>query len=370
MTGDNLLKTPLYRCHLQLGARMVPFAGYEMPVQYSGVLDETKAVRAQAGLFDVSHMGQFSVRGKNSLSEVQRLVTNDLSKLGLGQAQYNMLCNEKGGVIDDLVVYKRSETETFICVNASNRHTDFEWMRSHLSSQVQLEDQSDSTALIALQGPQSETILATACDAFVLKNLKFYWAAETPVFAHPAYVSRTGYTGEDGFELYISAKDAIEVWERLLENGRKLGLVPTGLGARDTLRLEMGYPLHGHELSTAITPLEAGLNWVVKLKQPFDFIGKAALQAQAASGPERLLRAFVVEDRRIARQGYRLQSSDKKVMGEVTSGTMSPHRQAPIALGFVDKAHASDERFFVEVREALVPAATAKLPFVPSKTKK
>jgi len=365
-----LLKTPLHRCHLQLGARMVPFAGYEMPVQYTGLLDEAKAVRAKAGLFDVSHMGQFSIRGKNSLAEVQKLVTNDLSKLKLGQAQYNMLCNENGGVIDDLVIYRRGEEETFICVNASNRKADFDWMKSHLSSQVQLEDQSDATALIALQGPQAEAILATAADPAVLSALKFYWATDTKVFNHPAYVSRTGYTGEDGFEIYVSNQFAIEVWERLLENGRKAGLVAAGLGARDTLRLEMGYPLHGHELSPTITPLEANLNWVVKLNQPTEFIGKGALQAQADVGPKRLLRALIVDDRRIARQGYRVMTADKTVIGEITSGTMSPHAAAPIALAFLDKASAQLERLFVEVREALVPARVVKLPFVPAKTKK
>jgi len=365
-----LLKTPLYKCHLQLGARMVPFAGYDMPVQYSGLLEEAKAVRAAAGLFDVSHMGQFSVRGKGSLEAVQKLVTNDLSKLKLGQAQYNMLCNEKGGVIDDLVVYRRQEDETYICVNASNRATDFDWMRSRLASQVKLEDQSDETALIALQGPQAENILCSAADPNVVRALKFYWAAETPVFGRAAYVSRTGYTGEDGFELYVANEYAIEIWERLMENGRKVGLVAAGLGARDTLRLEMGYPLHGHELSTSITPLEAGLSWVVKLNQAAEFVGKAALQAQAAAGPGRVLRALVVEDRRIARQGYRILGADKAPIGEITSGTMSPHAGSPIALGFVEKHASTLDRVFVEVREAAVPARVVKLPFVPGHTKK
>ena len=349
---------------------MVPFAGYEMPVQYTSVLDETKRVRQACGLFDVSHMGQFSIRGKRSLEEVQRLVTNDLSKLEIGQAQYNMLCNPQGGVIDDLVIYRRSEEETFICVNASNRSADLEWMRTNLGSRVQLDDQSDQTALIALQGPKAEKILSHAADASILARIKYYWAAETPIFGHPCYVSRTGYTGEDGFELYLKNEHAIDVWEKLLETGRKDELIACGLGARDTLRLEMGYPLHGHEISPTISPLSAGLGWVVKLKRETPFIGQPALQREAAAGPARVLRAFVVQDRRIPRQGYRVADCERSHVGEITSGTFSPHRNSPIALGFVEKRVASSEKLFIEVREAFIDASIVKLPFVPSHTKK
>ena len=370
MPDEKLLRTPLHRCHLQLGARMVPFAGYEMPVQYTGVLEETKAVRAAAGLFDVSHMGQFSIRGTNSLLEVQKLVTNDLTKLAIGQAQYNMLCQPDGGVIDDLVVYRRSADETYLCVNASNRKRDFQWMQSHLSSEVTLEDQSDSTALIALQGPKAEVILMQSCDPKIVTELKYYWAAEAKVAGTPCYLSRTGYTGEDGFEIYCPKEQAAEIWELLLETGRKHGLIPAGLGARDTLRLEMGYPLHGHELSDAISPLSAGLQWVVKLNRATPFIGREALKHQALEGPEKVLRAFIVQDRRIARQGYRICLEDKTVVGEITSGTHSPHVNAPIALGFIDKQGVSAEKLFAEVRESLVPVTIVKLPFVPSHTKK
>jgi aminomethyltransferase len=349
---------------------MVPFAGYEMPVQYSGLLDETRAVRAQAGLFDVSHMGQFSVRGKGSLEAVQKLVTNDLSRIALGQAQYNMLCNEAGGVIDDLIVYRRSADETYICVNASNRKADFEWMRAHLPSPLEFTDESDATALIAIQGPQAEAILAGVSEADKVRGLKYYWATESKVFDYPCYLSRTGYTGEDGFELYVKSEHAIPIWEGLLESGRKSGLIPCGLGSRDTLRLEMGYPLHGHELSPTISPLSAGLSWVVKLNQTADFIGKKALQQKAAAGSKRVLRGLQVRDRRIARQGYRITLEDKTIIGEITSGTQSPHLNAPIALGFVDRAHADLKQLWVEVRETLVPADVVKLPFVPSHTKK
>ncbi len=369
MQNEALLRTPLHRCHLQLGARMVPFAGYEMPVQYTGVIDEIKTVRRDAGLFDVSHMGQVSIRGKNALAEVNKLVTNNVEKLNLGQAQYNMLCNDRGGVIDDLVVYRRSAEEVFICVNASNRHEDVAWMKSKLGAGVEFRDLSDETALLAIQGPKAEAILCKLSNPDKVRNLKYYWATETTVFDRPCYLSRTGYTGEDGFELYLPAKEAAAVWERLLEIGRPDGLAPIGLGARDTLRLEMGYPLHGHELSKDLTPLASGQTWVVKLDKPVPYIGQKALQAEAAAGPEKQLKALLVDDRRIPRAGYRICLEDRTVVGEITSGSLSPHLNQPIALGFVGKRWV-DSKLFVEVRESLIPARVAKLPFVPSHTKK
>ncbi len=370
MKNETLNRTPLHRCHLQLGARMVPFAGYEMPVQYTGVIEEIKAVRKAAGLFDVSHMGQVSVRGTNALSEVNKLVTNNVEKLALGQAQYNMLCNERGGVIDDLVVYRRSPDEVFICVNAGNRKEDVTWIRSRLGGGVEFKDLSDDTALLALQGPKAEAILCRLSPPDKVKNLKYYWAVETTVFDRPCYLSRTGYTGEDGFELYLPASEAAVVWDRLLELGRAEGLQPIGLGARDTLRLEMGYPLHGHELSPELTPLASGQTWVVKLDKPVPYVGQKALQAEAAAGPEKQLKAFLVDDRRIPRAGYRICLEDKTPVGEITSGSLSPHLNQPIALGFVGKKWAASDKLFVEVREDLIPARVVKLPFVPSHTKK
>lgn len=348
---------------------MVPFAGYEMPVQYTSVLDEAKSVRSDAGLFDVSHMGQFSIRGAGALAAVNGLVTNDLTKTGLGQAQYNMLCNEQGGVIDDLVVYRLAEDEIYICVNAANRKADFEWFRTHLPKQVTFEDQSDATALLALQGPKAESILGRAASADALKHLKYYWATRTPVFGKPALVSRTGYTGEDGFEIYLPASDAAETWEHLLELGRKDGLVPVGLGARDTLRTEMGYPLHGHEISPEITPLAAGLGWVVKLQKEAAFPGKEALKAESERGPAKVLKALLVSDRRIARPGYRILDDSSRVVGQITSGTFSPHLNQPIALGFIARESAQAGGFFLEVRESHIAAQVVKLPFVPSHTK-
>jgi len=370
MPNESLLRTPLHRCHLQLGARMVPFAGYEMPVQYTGVIEETKTVRRDAGLFDVSHMGQVSIRGRNALAEVNKLVTNNVEKLNLGQAQYNMLCNDRGGVIDDLVVYRRSNEEVYICVNASNRHEDVAWMKSRLGGGVEFRDLSDETALLAIQGPKAEAILCKLSNPDKVRTLKYYWATETTVFDRPCYLSRTGYTGEDGFELYLPAKEAAAVWERLLEIGRPDGLAPIGLGARDTLRLEMGYPLHGHELSKDLTPLASGQTWVVKLDKPVAFVGQNALKAEAASGPEKQLKALLVDDRRIPRAGYRICLEDRTAVGEITSGSLSPHLNQPIALGFVGKRWADHPKLFVEVRESLIAARTVKLPFVPSHTKK
>lgn len=338
-----------------------------MPVQYTGVLAEAEATRKAIGLFDVSHMGQFRIKGKNPLEALQKLVTNDLSKIQIGQAQYNMLCNPQGGVIDDLIVYRQKEDETYICVNASNRKADFDWMKKQLPKTVQLTDESDETALIAVQGPRAEELLAEISDRMLVKHLKYYWAQHTTVLGVPCYLSRTGYTGEDGFELYISAKDAVAVWNGLLDKGKKYGITPAGLGARDTLRLEMGYPLHGHELTTDITPLTSNLAWVVKLPITAEFTGKDVLKKEASEGSKRILKGFTVNDRRIARQGYRIFSGGVDV-GEVTSGTMSPHVKAPICMGFVNAN--SKEPYFVEVREDKIPLKVATLPFVPSKAKK
>ncbi len=370
MENIALKRTPLYSSHLELKARMVPFAGYDMPVQYVGLLEETRACRKDIGLFDVSHMGQFSIQGKAALEEVQKLVTNDLSKIQIGQAQYNMLCNEAGGVIDDLVIYRRGEEHIYICVNASNRDTDFAWMKSHLPPTVSLEDESDSTALIAVQGPKAEKLLSTIADQELIYTLKYYWAREGLIAGIPTYISRTGYTGEDGFELYVPAEKASFLWNALLSHGKPFNLTPCGLGARDTLRLEMGYPLHGHELSPSITPLQAGLSWVVKLQKPLPFIGQPALKEEASVGPRKLLRAYRINDRRIARQGYPVFDKSGRKVGEITSGTHSPHLEAPIALGFIDKEVAEEETLWVEIRQSKIQITKTKLPFVQSHAKK
>ncbi|MBY0370131.1 glycine cleavage system aminomethyltransferase GcvT [bacterium] len=366
---SELLRTPLFTQHQNLKARIVPFAGYQMPVQYAGVLEEAKQVRTHAGLFDVSHMGQLRVRGKGALEAVNALLTNDLSKTQLGQAQYSLVCNPEGGIIDDVIAYHRGPEEIFICVNASNRAAVFAWFQQHLKG-ASLEDLSDSLSLLAVQGPRAEEILSECSDPQVAKNLKYYWAAESKVFGEPCYLSRTGYTGEDGFEIYVRNEAAPRIWQSLMELGAPKGLAPIGLGARDTLRLEMGYPLHGHEISTEISPFEAGLNWVVKLKKAGGFMGQPTLQKLFEAGPRKVLRGFAVEDRRMARQGAEIYTPAKVKVGTVTSGTFSPHLHHPIALGFVDASQADAKDFLLKVREELVPMHTRPLPFVPSQAKK
>lgn len=370
MNNVNLQKTPLHHNHLDLKARMVPFAGYEMPVQYQGVLEETKACRKGVGLFDVSHMGQFSIRGNLALNEVQKLVSNDLSKLSVGQAQYNMLCNEQGGVIDDLVIYRRADDWIYICVNAANRQVDRAWFEEHLSPTVSFADESDDTALIAVQGPMAESLLSSLGAKEVATSLKYYWATEGKIADISCYISRTGYTGEDGFEIYVPSQHASHLWNQLLDKGKPFNVVPCGLGSRDTLRLEMGYPLHGHELSTEISPLQASLSWVVKLQKPVTFIGQIALQNESKIGPSRLLRGYKIQDRRIARQGYTVFNKEGKEVGLITSGTHSPHLEAPIALAFVDRNAADDETLWVDIRGNKIQMLKTKLPFVSPHTKK
>jgi aminomethyltransferase len=370
MTSETLKKTPLYSNHLKLKARMVPFAGYEMPVQYQGLLDEAKACRKAVGLFDVSHMGQFSIRGEKALEEVQKLVTNDLSKLQIGQAQYNMLCNEQGGVIDDLVIYRRAGDHIYICVNASNRTVDFSWMKEKLPPSVSLEDESDYTSLIAIQGPKAESVLSALTETLDTKTLKYYWAHNGKVAGIDCYISRTGYTGEDGFELYLSNSKASQLWDTLIQEGTPFGLTPCGLGARDTLRLEMGYPLHGHELSPEITPLQAGLSWTVKLQKPTPFIGQEALKKELAETPKRVLRGYRILDRRIARQGYPVFSKENEKVGVISSGTLSPHLECPIALAFIERKWAEEEVLWAEVRGQKIEMSKSKIPFIQPHTKK
>lgn len=355
-------KTALYSCHVELHARMVPFAGYEMPVQYTGLLEESKATRQSAGLFDISHMGQISIRGKGAIEALQSVVTNDLEKLSLGQAQYNLLCNEKGGAVDDLVVYYRSAEHLYLCVNASNKDKDFNWIKEHLPKTFSVTDESEETALIALQGPDSEKMLAKLFDPKLLASLNYYWASEAKLNTTPCYLSRTGYTGEDGFEIYLPNSEAKKAWYRLIE----LGATPAGLGARDTLRTEMGYALYGHEINENINPLWAGLGWIIKLQKPYDFIGKKSLQAEKERGLTKTLKAFTLHDKRIARQGYAILSEKGTQIGEITSGTLSPHTGCPIALGLLSSQSRS---YSIQIRSDAVPATETKLPFVKSKTK-
>ncbi len=362
MTED-LKKTPLHAQHVEAGGRMVPFAGFEMPVQYSGVVDEHKAVREAVGLFDVSHMGEVEFTGPRALEVVNRIITNDLDKIADGQAVYTVMCNEGGTIIDDLVVYRFSPERIFICVNAANRDKDFAWMKEQAGDDCEVKDVGDDYAQIAVQGPNAEQLVARLTSTDVA-SIGRYWFATGEVVDVDAIIARTGYTGEDGFELYVPAADAPKVWNALLEKGADLGVKPAGLGARDSLRLEVCYPLYGNDIDDTTNPYEAGLAWVVKLKKASDFVGKAALEQVKAEGPKRKLVGVELVGRGIARQHYPVLVNGEKV-GEVTSGTMGPTVSKPVALAYVPAEHAAvGTEIQVEVRNKPVDAKVAPKPFL------
>lgn len=360
--AENLKRTPLYQEHVNAGAKMVPFAGYEMPVQYrAGILAEHKAVRESVGLFDVSHMGELFVRGARALDFVNYVTTNDASKLELYQAQYSTICNEKGAVLDDCIVY-RLEHEYMIVVNASNRDKDRDWIQQFAARfGVELIDRSDEIALLALQGPKAQDVLARICT-IDLEDVKYYASLPGQVAGRQALISRTGYTGEDGFELYLENADAVMVWRALHEAGSEEGLGGIGLGARDSLRLEMGYALYGNDLSENNTPLEAGLGWVVKLDKE-DFIGKAALVLQKQAGLRQKLIAFQLKQRGFPRHGYEVRFNGEPA-GEVTSGTVSPMLEQGIGMAYVAaEAAKAGTAIEIMVRDKPAAAEVVRTPF-------
>lgn len=365
-TGRNLLgleglekKTPLFEEHVNSHARLVPFAGFLMPIQYSGIIEEHRAVRRAMGLFDLSHMGEFRVTGAGALSAVDRLVTNDLERLEPGQVRYTPMCYPDGGIVDDLLVY-RFEDHLMLVVNASNIEKDFEWVKSHLPIGVELEDVSEDTALIAIQGPRSEKFLQEFVDVD-LASMRFYEAVKGEVVGVRGVISRTGYTGEDGFELYLSPANASTVWLRLLEDGAPLGLKPIGLGARDTLRLEAGLMLYGNDINETTTPLEAGLGWTVKFG-PNDFIGRDLLEQQKAKGVQRRMVAVEMEDRGIPRPHFEVRASGEH-SGELTSGTYSPTLERGIGLAYVRKTDAQiGTNVNVVIRQHEHPARIVRKP--------
>jgi aminomethyltransferase len=358
----DLKRTPLYQRHLDAGAKMVPFAGYEMPVQYrTGILAEHRAVRERAGLFDVSHMGELLVRGARALDFVQYVTTNDASKLKLFQAQYSVICNQQGTALDDCIVYRLPD-EYMIVVNASNVDKDRDWISQFTSRfGVTLINRSDETALLALQGPRAQEILARISKDG-LDAIKYYHCVQGTVAGRHAVISRTGYTGEDGFELYLNERDALSVWDALHVAGAEEALGPIGLGARDSLRLEMGYILYGNDLSENDTPLEAGLGWVTKLDKS-DFIGKAALVEQKKNGIRRKLAAFKLNERGFPRHGYEIRYNGEPA-GEVTSGTVSPLLDVGIGMGYIaTEASKAGTALQIMVRDKATPAEIVKTPF-------
>ena len=367
MAASTLKKTPLHATHEALGARMMAFGGFDMPVQYTSILDEHKAVREQAGLFDVSHMGEVLVRGPKAFGFVQHLVTNDAARLYDGKAMYAVMCREDGGAVDDLLVYRLNAETYLLVINASNIEKDVAWMRAHNPMEAELEDISEATALLAIQGPKAPAIVQHLTDVD-LDDVKYYHFAEMPpgafVGCERAILSRTGYTGEPGFEIYCESEKAADVWAALMEAGRTSGLQPAGLGARDTLRLEAGYCLYGNDLTEETNPLEAGLGWVVKLDAG-DFVGREALQQVKAEGPERKLVGLVLEARGIPRHDYKI-LADGEAVGVVTSGTQSPVLNKGIALGYVpnDPAYTEPGRSLeISLRGRPAAATVTKPPF-------
>ena len=371
MTGPATLKrTPLIDLHQELGGKIVPFAGWSMPIQFAGVIEEHLCVREKAGLFDVSHMGEIEVRGPGALDYLQHLVTNDVDTLTDGGILYSVMCYENGGIVDDLLVHRYNEEHYFLCVNASNTDKDFEWaVRQADGFDVRVENISAQTAQLALQGPRAVEILKTLTPVD-LDAIGYYRFERGPVSGSQCVISRTGYTGEDGFELYLPSQEAAALARKILSAGEPFGIQPIGLGARDTLRLEMGYALYGQEISQDIHPLEARLGWVVKLDKRGGFTGRDALVAAKEKGVTRRLSALKVLERGVPRPHYKILRNGSPV-GEVTSGTFSPSLNAGIALGFVPADRAKPgETYEIEIRGRGVQAQVVPLPFVPSHVKK
>jgi aminomethyltransferase len=358
-----LKRTAFYNVHVALGAKIVEFAGFEMPVQYTGIVEEHQRVRSHVGLFDVSHMGEVEVRGKDALAFLQRITVNDVAKLPPGRVQYSAMCYEDGGIVDDLLVYNMGG-HYMVVINASNTEKDIAWMRRNLSGDVQLNDVSDATSLIAIQGPQARNTLQKLTDV-KLEPLEYYHWMPGKVAGQEMIISRTGYTGELGYELYFPSDRALgeRIWGALMDAGKEFGVGPTGLGARDTLRLEMGFCLYGNDIDQTTHPLEAGLGWITKLnKGPFN--GRDLLLKAKAEGLKRKLVGFVVLEKAFPRHGYPI-GADGGIVGTVTSGTFSPTLEKGIGMGYVPAELAHEGASLqVMIRNKPVPANVVALPFI------
>ncbi|MFH1766168.1 MAG: glycine cleavage system aminomethyltransferase GcvT [Gemmatimonadota bacterium] len=355
-------KTPLYEAHVALGGKLVPFAGFEMPVQYpAGITAEHHAVRTSAGLFDVCHMGEFVLRGPQALELIQKITVNDASQIDVWQAQYSAMCLESGGIIDDLLVY-RGPDHYMLVVNASNKAKDLAWVQKHAPSfDVEVTDKSDDTALVAIQGPRAAEILQGLTDT-KLEDIGYYRFALGAVAGVEGVISRTGYTGEDGFELYVPEGAGLKLWVALMEAGEGKDLIATGLGCRDSLRLEMGYALYGNDLDEVHTPLESGLSWITKLEKG-DFIGRDVLVKQKEEGVKRRLAGLKLTERDFPRHGYPIVSQGQDV-GEVTSGVVSPSLGFGVAMGYVPTELAKAGTVVgVRIRDKVIPAVVQRPPF-------
>ncbi|HHT66240.1 MAG: glycine cleavage system aminomethyltransferase GcvT [Caldicoprobacterales bacterium] len=367
---EHLLKTPLYPIYEEYGAKVVDFAGWALPIQYEGIVQEHHAVRNTAGLFDVSHMGELEITGPDAIRFLDRLLTNKISSLKDGQVQYSVMVDERGGILDDVLVYRFQEHRYWVIANAANRVKDFEWMQKHAEGyHVEINDLSFKVAQFALQGPKASDILKAA-GGNAAEPMRFFQFAETlQINGINCLVSRTGYTGEDGFELYFNPEHAITLWRLLLETGRDYGLKPAGLGCRDTLRFEACLPLYGHELDENITPFEAGLDWVVKLNKP-DFIGREALFIQKENGVPRKLIGFELQERGIPRSGYEVHKNGNQI-GYVTTGYYSPTLKKNIGLALIDTVYSNQgEDIQVIIRGKAVKAIIVDTPFYSKKYKK
>ncbi len=354
--------TALTDKHIQLGAKMVPFAGYNMPVQYAGINVEHETVRKSVGVFDVSHMGEFILKGDNALDLIQRVTSNDASKLYDGKVQYSCLPNENGGIVDDLLVYRIDEKTYMLVVNASNIEKDWNWISKYNTNGVEMIDISDRTSLLAVQGPKAAEALQSLTD-IDLGSMEYY-TFKKGKFAgvDNVLLSATGYTGAGGFEIYVDNKDAEKVWDAVFQAGDAFGIKPIGLGARDTLRLEMGFCLYGNDIDDTTSPLEAGLGWVTKFSK--EFTNSAALQVQKQEGTKRKLVGFEMIDRGIPRHDYAIVDADGNVIGKVTSGTQSPSLQKAIGMGYVKNEFAKEGgEIFISIRDNKVKAQVVKPPF-------
>lgn len=356
-------KTSLYEVHIAAGAKMVPFAGYQMPVRYTSLIEEHKAVRQSVGVFDVSHMGEFMISGAGSLDLLKRISTNDPSVLTVGQAQYTCMPNDTGGIIDDMIIYKLAAEEYMLVVNASNIEKDWKWIKSHNEFGATMINVSEDYSLLAVQGPKAIKLLTPLTDV-ILADIEYYhFVKSTFADIEDVIISATGYTGSGGFELYVPNDHAIELWNGIFALDNDIHVLPAGLGARDTLRLEMGYCLYGHDIDDTTSPIEAGLSWITKFNH--DFVNAANLEQQKKDKPNRRLVGFEMTERGIPREGYDILDKEGSKIGLVTSGTMSPMLEKGIGLGYVETPyHKKGTEILIQVRKKQIPAIVKRPPFV------
>jgi aminomethyltransferase len=362
-TAEKMKNTALTNKHIALGAKMVPFAGYNMPVSYSGLNDEHLTVRNGVGVFDVSHMGEFKIKGPKALDLIQRVTSNDASKLTDWKVQYSCLPNDKGGIVDDLLVYRVSENEYYLVVNASNIEKDWNWIKKHNTDNAEMIDTSDHTSLLAVQGPKAITALQKLTKVDLSKMEYYTFTVGTMAGIENVVISNTGYTGAGGFELYVGNDQAEKLWDAVFEAGKEFGIKPVGLGARDTLRLEMGFCLYGNDIDDTTSPIEAGLGWITKFTK--NFTNRAAIEEHKTKGVSKKLVGFEMVERGIPRHDYPIADEKGNIIGKVTSGTQSPSLNKAIGMGYVNTSFsAADKDIFIIIRDKPVKAKVVKTPFL------